>query len=746
MTAEGPGNPAEIIANYRRALTTQPNSIELHCMLAVALQQQGELEAAAASYRRALALKADLLPAHVNLGNTLLALQRFDEAATSYLRALNQMPNSAELHCYLAAALCGQGRLDAAVISYRRALSLQPDLATAHNDLAATLQQLGQSGEAVIAYRQAVTLRPDLTGAFINLGRILESQGKFDELIDCYRQAAAANPNNAEMHTGLGIALAKRGQLDEAIKCHRRAIALQPNAAANHVNLGVALYVQGKYDEAIACHRQALALNPNFTMAYNNLGAALKQRGDLSAAVANYRQALTLQADFPGAYCNLSTALKDQGNIAEAIDCLQRAQALAPNYVEAHNDYLLAVQYLPDYPREKLFAEHIAFGERFEAPLRAHWPQFTRGSGPQRRLKIGFVSGDLRTHPVGFFLLNVLRHIDRQALDITLYPSNDSSDNLTEQLRALEFTWKPLAGLSDDDAARRIRADHIDILVDLSGHTGHNRLLVFARKPAPLQVGWLGYWATTGLQAIDYILCDRHSIPAGEAEFFIERPWYLPDTRLCFTPPADTMSVGALPALSNGHITFGCFNNPTKITDAAIALWARILNRVADAKLFLKSKALLDEAVRQTLLTRFEAHGIGADRLLMEGDSARNEYLAAYNRVDIALDPFPFTGATTSIEGLWMGVPLITRRGDRLVAHQGESILHNLRMADWIANDDAAYIETAVTRANDMTNLAELRRQLRPRLLASPLCDAPLFADNLATAFRDMWRQWCSAS
>jgi predicted O-linked N-acetylglucosamine transferase (SPINDLY family) len=652
------------------------------------------------------------------------------------------MPNSAELHSYLAAALRGQGLLDAALMCYRRALTLQPDLIDVHNDVATVLQQLGQLDEAIAAYRRVIALRPSVD-VFINLGRVLESQGKFGDAIDCYREAVAANPNNAELQSCLGIALAKHGDLDQAIICYRRAIALQPNSAAGHVNLGVALYVQGRYDDAIACHRQALALNPNFTMAYNNLGAALKQRGDLSAAVVNYRQALALQADFPGAYCNLSTALKDQGNIAEAIDCLQRALALAPNHVEAHSDYLLAVQYLADYPREKLFAEHVAFGERFEAPLRPYWPQHARDGDAQRRLKIGFVSGDLRTHPVGFFLLNVLRHIDRQAFDITLYPSNGSSDQLTEQLRALEFTWTPLTGLSDDEAARRIRTDHIDILVDLSGHTGDNRLLVFARKPAPLQVAWLGYWATTGLQAIDYILCDHHSIPEGEAQFFVEQPWYLPNTRLCFTPPTEPIVVDSLPALNNGCITFGCFNNPTKITDTAIALWAQILHRIAGSRLFLKSKALLDDSVRQTLLTRFAAHAIDADRLLLEGDSARADYFAAYNRIDIALDPFPFTGATTSIEGLWMGVPLITRRGDRLVGHQGESILHNLQIADWIADDDAAYIELAVARASDLASLAALRSQLRARLLASPLCDAPLFANNLALAFRGMWRQWC---
>jgi len=707
MTEEGLAN----IANYRRALAANPNSIELHCRLAVALQQQGQLEAAIASYQRALALKPDLLPAYVNLAHSQQALGQLDAAATNYLHALNLMPNSAELHCYLAATLQKKGQLEAAALSYQRALALQPNLAVAH----------------------------------INLAQLLRDQGEFGAAIASYRQALALDANNADVHTELGIALGKHGELDAAIISHRSALALRPNSAAAHVNLGVTLYQHGAYSEAIEHYRQALALEPNLTVAHNNLGATLTQQGELSAAVTSYRNALALQSNFPSAYCNLSSVLKDQGNVEEAITCLQRALALQPNYIQARSDYLIALQYLADYPRQKLFAEHLAFADRFEAPLRAHWQAHANSRDPQRRIKIGFVSGDLRTHPVGFFLLNVLRHMNRHTLDITLYSNNSISDNVTVQLRELEYNWSALDGLSDDAAAQRIRADGIDILIDLSGHTGGNRLLVFARKPAPVQVNWLGYWATSGLQAIGYILCDEQSIPADEAKFFVEQPWYLPATRLCFTPPSENIAVDTLPALNNGYVTFGCFNNHTKMTEAIVALWAQILLKVANSRLFLKSNALRDPTIQQSVIARFAAHGIGADRLLLEGYSERASYFAAYNRVDISLDPFPFTGATTSIDGIWMGVPLITRRGDRLVAHQGESILHNLAMVDWIADNDEAYIAQAVARANDLANLAELRGQLRARLLASPLCDAPRFARDLEHALRGMWQRWCES-
>jgi predicted O-linked N-acetylglucosamine transferase (SPINDLY family) len=289
-----------------------------------------------------------------------------------------------------------------------------------------------------------------------------------------------------------------------------------------------------------------------------------------------------------------------------------------------------------------------------------------------------------------------------------------------------------------------VREDAIDILVDLSGHTGGNRLRLFARKPAPVQVTWLGYVATTGLQAMDYILCDRYLAPVNESDHFVEKPWYLPNTRLCFTPPQDEIVVGALPALTKGRVTFGCFNNLTKMNDAVVALWAQVLHAVPGSRLFLKSKQLNDPSLQRATLSRFAARGVAADRLALEGASSRAGYLAAYNRVDIALDPFPFTGGTTSVEGLWMGVPLITKRGDRFVAHQGESILHNVGLPEWIATDNDAYVAIAVARAADLSSLAALRVKLRSRLLASPLCDAPLFARNLEAAFRGMWQAYCS--
>jgi predicted O-linked N-acetylglucosamine transferase (SPINDLY family) len=485
-----------------------------------------------------------------------------------------------------------------------------------------------------------------------------------------------------------------------------------------------------------------MALQPDSPEAHNDLGTTLRAKNDIGAAIASFQKAISLKADFVEAHLNLGAVFFDQGSAPAAVDCFRQAHASNPDRAGAFSDYLMASQYLPDYSRKQLFAEHQAFAEQYETPLRPDWPVHTKPDDGQRRLKIGFVSGDFCVHPVGCFLEGVLRHIDREDLDITLYSNSEWTDFITERLQAMQFTWTSIARLSDADAAARIRSDRIDILVDLSGHTGKGRLLVFARKPAPVQVTWLGYWATTGLQAIDYILSDPCGIPDAETEFYVEKPWYLPDTRFCFTHPPVDVAVNALPALRTGQVTFGCFNNLVKMNDAVVALWAEILRALPHAHLLLKSSPLSDPAVRQDVAARFAAHGIAAERLLLEGKSSFDQYLAAYHRVDIALDPFPFTGGATSYDGLWMGVPLITLRGDRLIARQGESMLRNLGMSDWVAEDADAYVALAVARANDLGELANLRAHLRSRLLQSPLCDTVQFARNLENAFRGMWESF----
>lgn len=603
------------------------------------------------------------------------------------------------------------------------------------NDLCSIAQEHHQAGRI-----------PEAATTYIELGALQQSQGRLDDAANSFRTAIALHPKAAEAHVSLGLLLTAQGKLLDAITSYRQAIFLQPDAARTHFILGSTFHALNRYDEAIGTYRRAITLQPDYPEAYNNLGTAFKAKGKIHNAMDNYRKSIALKPDFFEAQFNLASALFDVGNTAEAAASFRQAHATNPDYARVLSDYLMVIQYLPDYSVERLFAEHLAFGERHEAPLRADWAAHTEINGGSRPQKIGFVSGDFRIHPVGCFLEGVLRHINREIFDITLYSNNDSSDLMTERLRGLRFTWTPIATLSDADAAALIRNDGIDILIDLSGHTGKNRLLVFARKPAPVQVTWLGYWSTTGLRAMDYILADGYGIPREEAQFYVEKPWYLPHTRLCFPKPIFDIATNALPAIHTGRVTFGCFNNLAKMTDAVVALWARILRALPQTRLFLKSNSLSDPTGYQAVLERFAIHGVAAEQLLLEGNSLYDRYLAAYHRVDIALDPFPFNGGTTSFDCLWMGVPVITLRGTRLIARQGESILHNLGMSDWIAEDEDAYVALAIARANDLSNLANLRTELRDRLLQSPLCDTVQFARDLEEAFQGMWADYKKSS
>ena len=354
------------------------------------------------------------------------------------------------------------------------------------------------------------------------------------------------------------------------------------------------------------------------------------------------------------------------------------------------------------------------------------------------RLKVGFVSGDLHNHPVGYFLESILGRIDSSAMELIAYSTGHKVDELTHRIKPYFSAWKSLIGLSDKEAAALIHTDGIHVLLDCSGHTGKNRLPVFAWKPAPVQVSWPGYFASTGVAEMDYLIGDPYVTPVGEEDHFTETIWRLPETYLCFTPPDVPIDVGPLPALSSGSITIGSFNNLAKMNDHVVALWAKILNAVP-SRLFLKANQLNDPGVRESTRQRFAEREITPDRLLLEGASPRAQMLEAYHRVDVILSPFPYPGGTTSAEGLWMGVPALVRHGDYFLPHIGESIAHNAGLADWIAQDDDDYVRKALEYTADLGRLAALRARLRHQALASPLFDAPRFARHFEAALRGMW-------
>ncbi len=549
-------------------------------------------------------------------------------------------------------------------------------------------------------------------------------------------------PQNGIIWKALGAMLNLQGKDTEAIAPMQKAAELLPGDYEIHTNLGIILERQGRLAEAEACYRRALEIKPDYAEVHDSLGATLKGQGRLTQAEACYRRALEIKPDYAECHNNLGNTLKDLGQFTKAEACYRRALEIKPDYAEVRSNLLFVLNCTDHHAPSYCLEEARAYGRIAAAKAQERFSTWPCASNPER-LRVGLVSGDLRNHPVGYFLESVLKQIDSSCIELIAYPTHHNADDLTGRIKPFFFAWKPLVGLSDEAAAHLIHADGIHILLDLSGHTRYTRLPVFAWKPAPVQASWLGYSGTTGVPQMDYYVGDPLVVPYGEEGNFTEKIWRLPESYLCFTEPAVPVEIGPLPALTKGQITFGCFNNLIKMGNAVVALWSRVLHAVSGSSLFLRTRHLSDLALLENTIKRFAAHGIASNRLILEGASSPwKDLFEAYHRVDIALDPFPYTGTTTSVESLWMGVPLITRRGNHFLSRIGESILYNAGLADWIAENDDDYVAKAVMYAADLERLSSLRARLRAQVLASPLFDAPRFARHLEEALWSMWEKW----
>ncbi|MBN3765099.1 tetratricopeptide repeat protein [Burkholderia sp. Ac-20365] len=629
------------------------------------------------------------------------------------------------------------GRTAQAAECYKQILQRDAAHADAMHFLGVLACDVGNLPAGIDLIEKSIQLLPNAI-YLNNLGNMRGRARDHQGAIAAYRAALSLAPDYAEAHSNLGYTLREAGDPQAAVDSCAQATRLKPDHAQAWINLGNALLDLGSDEGALDSYIKALALNPNDANAHNNVGNILEKYGQAAGAADAYQRALALEPGRASLHNNLGNVLRDQGLLDQATASYRQAVALDPGFAQAHSNLLLLLNTRPDMSLREQFDEACAFGQR-QAAKAQHVEHLALSGKTAKRLRVGFVSGDLNSHPVGFFLESVLGHLDRERIEPVAYATRERDDAVSKRLMPQFSAWHDISRLDDEACARRIHDDAIDILVDLSGHTNHNRLPVFAWKPAPVQATWLGYFATTGLTSIDYVIADRHVLPLSEASQFVETPWYLPDSYLCFTPPPFGIEVGVLPSSANGAITFGCFNHLVKLNDAVVALWARVLDAVPQSRLLLKTRQLDDPAVQAATLERFAAHGIHATRLVLEGQSPRAELLAAYNRVDIALDPFPYAGGTTSVEALWMGVPVLTRRGERFLSHVGESIVSTAGLSEWIAADDDDYVARAVRFSTQRHQLAALRSTLRERLLASPLCDAPRFARHLEDAFHGMW-------
>jgi predicted O-linked N-acetylglucosamine transferase (SPINDLY family) len=736
------GKLDEAVACYRRAVELKPDFAEAHSNLGTAWKDQAKLDEAVACYRRALELKPDYAEAHSNLGNAWKDQGKLDEAVACYRRAVELKPDFAQAHYNLGVVFKDQERLDEAVARFRAALELKPDFAEAHSNLGNAWKDQGKLDEAVACYRRALELKPDYADVHSNLGNAWKEQGKLDEAVACYRLALELKPEYAQVHYNLGVALEDQELLDEAVACYRRALKLKPDYAEAHNNLGVVFKDQELLHEAVACYRRALELKPDYAEAHYNLGNAWKDQGKLDEAIACFRRALELKPEYAKAHNNLGNAWKDQGELDEAVACYRQAVKLKPDYAEAHSNLLLTLQYCAGVTPAALAEAHAEYDRQHAASLRGAIAQHANVHVRDGPLRLGFVSPDLKRHPVGYFLVRVLENLDQTQQQTICYSDGSVKDALTHRLQAAATQWRDVKRMSDQRLAEQIRADQIDILFDLAGHTAHNRLLVFARKPAPIQISWMGYVGTTGLTAMDYILADRYQVPPETERHYCERILRMPHAYICYDPPAYAPPVAPLPALAAGRVTFGSFNNQAKLTPPVIRLWAKILQRLPDSRLVLKYPGMCDRCVAVRLTERFAGEGIEPDRVEFLDASQHADLLEHYNRIDIGLDPFPYSGGLTTCEALWMGVPVITCPGETFAGRHALSHLSNVGLTETIAHDLDEYMELAVSLAGDLQRLADLRAGLRQRMAASPLCDGKRFATELMARLHDVWEQW----
>ena len=668
---------------------------------------------------------------------------RLQEAKALYEQLHQEKPDHSDVLHLLGVVEAQLNNVPKAIELIKKAIELNPKQAAYYGNLANIYKSQQQFDKAIANYQHAVLLAPNYLDAYNQMGIIFSTLGKLSEAVSCFRQTQAIDPNNAEGHNNLGIVLRRQGKFKEAIECYEQALKLRPTYAEAHINLGIALEYQNRLGEAARCYNKAIHCNPNLSEAHNNLGNVLRLQGKLTEAAKCYEQALKLHPNYLDAAANLGGILKDRGLIDEAIQYYRQVLTNYPHVPSMHSNLVFTLNYSATLDRASILAEHEHFYQQHAANLTSLELLHQNSPEPNKKLKIGYVSGDFRSHSASYFTLPILKQHNHEKFDIYCYYTENRKDQVTETIKQLADHWLDCAHFSDDALAQRIREDQIDILVDLSGHTAGNRLLVFARKPAPVQVTYMGYPSTTGIKTIDYRITDYYLDPEGTI-YGPEKPLHMPADLICYMPPDNTPSVNELPAKQKGYITFGCFNHYYKLNQPLLEVWAKILQRVPNAKLLLKSKVLANDSETQHYLeTQLLLLGIATERLIIEDADPVPQHLNAYHQIDIALDSHPYNGGTTTCEALWMGIPVVTWVGDIPPARVGLAHLSSLGLQELVAHTPEEYINICVNLANDWEQLNQLRQTLRQTMQTSPLMDATTFTQALEKRYRQVWQHWC---
>ncbi len=713
--------------------------------MAVGHYQAGRLDEADTLYRQILQAHPGNTDALYLLGRIEHQRGRHAQAVELFHRAIAVDRSKHVFFNNLGEALRALGKLDEAATAYREAIRLKPDYFQALGNLASALQGQGDLVQAEFFSREAVRWSPDPAAAYNNLGTLLRQQQRWSEAKDCYLTAIRLQPDLAIVYNNLGNVFRHEKLLPEAIRAYQHALRLHPPYEPAHFNLGLVLRQCGRFAAAAAEFEHAVRFEPHNFEAYTNLGVVCNELGRADESIKACHKAIELNPRNDIAYCNLGVFLMLQGQLDEALDYYRIAIALAPEKADQHGNLLYALNYHPAYGAAGIFAEHRSWAARHADPLTASSAPHSNDRTRNRRLRVGYVSPYFREHAVNFFSEPILASHDHARWEVFCYSDVQLADATTSRLQSCADHWRDIVGLADEEVSDMIRRDQIDVLVDLTGHISGSRLLAFARKPAPVQVTYLGYQNTTGMVAMDYRLTDAWSDPPGTTDdFYTEELIRLPRSFFCYQPSANAPPVNLLPALANGYVTFGSFNSFAKITPEVLSVWAKLLLAAPQSRLVLL--APLTERLREDVTSRFERDGVSAQRVELCDRRAHHEYLELIGRVDIALDPFPFNGHTTTCDALWQGVPVVMLTGQTYASRFGSSALESLGLTELVADTREKYVEIATQLAGDLGKLARLRADLRPLMAGSPLLDYRGFTRNLEEVYRQMWTRWCAQS
>ncbi|KAK9170370.1 hypothetical protein Syun_002510 [Stephania yunnanensis] len=715
------------LQSYQKALRADPSyKPAAECLaivltdLGTSLKLAGNTQEGIQKYCDALKIDPHYAPAYYNLGVVYSEMMQYDMALSCYEKAASERPMYAEAYCNMGVIYKNRGELESAISCYERCLAVSPNFEIAKNNMAIALTDLGTKvklegdiNQGVAYYKKALYYNWHYADAMYNLGVAYGEMLKFDMAIVFYELALHFNPHCAEACNNLGVIYKDRDNLDKAVECYQLALSIKPNFSQSLNNLGVVYTVQGKMDAAASMIEKAIVANPSYAEAYNNLGVLYRDAGNISLAIEAYEQ------------------------------CLQ----IDPDSRNAGQNRLLAMNYINEGSDDKLFEAHRDWGRRFMRlyPQHTSWDNL---KDPERPLVVGYVSPDYFTHSVSYFIEAPLIYHDYANYKVVVYSAVVKGDAKTNRFKENVLSkgglWRDIYGIDEKRVASMVREDKVDILVELTGHTANNKLGMMACRPAPIQATWIGYPNTTGLPTIDYRITDSLADPPCTKQKHVEELVRLPECFLCYTPSSEAGPVCPTPALSNGFITFGSFNNLAKITPKVLQVWAKILRAVPDSRLVVKCKPFCCDSVRQRFLSTLEQLGLEPLRVdLLPLILLNHDHMQAYSLMDISLDTFPYAGTTTTCESLYMGVPCVTMAGTVHAHNVGVSLLSKIGLGNLIAKNEEEYVQLAVKLASDVTSLSNLRMRLRQLMIKSPVCDGPKFISGLESTYRNLWHRYC---